>query len=186
MKKHSKFTLILMAVMSLALFSTACEDQKKIDEANKFVDSANKKADEVKGLVSKAASAFEGINSKLNDFEEDKAAHENEIKDLVKSYDKILDLQKGIASDYTEAAKLNANEKFKAYYEVSAKDAQKTGEVLSQSKATAQAILDSNDFDSFKTKMDGITAKSDSLKKESDGLRAQLSKLETDVKALNK
>src|SRR3954452_2846492 len=155
MKKHSKLTLILMAIVSLALFSASCEYQKKIDEANKFVDSANKKADEVKGLVSKAASTFESINSKLNDFEEDKAANEGELKELVKSYDKILGLQTGIASDYTEAAKLNANEKFKAYYEMSAKDAQKTGEVISQSKAAAQAILDSNDFDSFKSKMDG-------------------------------
>jgi hypothetical protein len=122
----------------------------------------------------------------FNDFDEDKAANEGELKELVKSYDKILGLQNGIASDYTEAAKLNANEKFKAYYEMSAKDAQKTGEVIGQSKAAAQAILDSNDFDSFKAKMDGITAKSDSLKKESDGLRAQRSKLEEDVKALNK
>jgi outer membrane murein-binding lipoprotein Lpp len=56
MKKQSIFTLILTAIMSLALFSAGCEDQKKIDEANKFVDSANKKADEVKGLVGKAAS----------------------------------------------------------------------------------------------------------------------------------
>jgi chromosome segregation ATPase len=186
MKNRSKFTLVLTACLTLVLFAGACEDSKKIDEANKFVDSANKKADEVKTMVAKAAATFENIGKDLTDFEEGKKDHENDIKELVKSYDAILEKQKSIASDFTEASKSSPNEKFKAYYDMSAKDADKTGEVLAQSKASAQAILDSSDIEAFNKKMESIKAKSDALTKESEGIRAQLTKLESEVKALNK
>ena len=185
MKPHNKSNLVLLAFLTLALFATACTDAK-IEAANKLVDSANKKTTEVKALVSKAADSFEKINKDLTDFEEAKTAHANDLKELVKSYDKILETQRSAASDFAEAAKLSANEKFKAYYEMSAKDGEKTAEVLTQSKELAQAILDSKDIESYSKKMDAIQAKSDSLTKESDDLRAKLKKLEDEVNALNK
>ena len=183
--RPNKMISVLIACLALALLSSACGDTAKIEEANKFVDAANKKADEAKTLISAAATKFEAITSDLDDFEEARTAHEAEVKDLIKSYDKILDLQKGIASDYSEASKTNPNEKFKAYYDMSAKDAQKTGEVLAQSKASAQAILDSKDTEAFAGKMLAIKAKLDSLTEESSELRGKLSTLETEVKALN-
>jgi len=186
MKKFSTFALLLTACLSLALFSTGCEDQKKIDEANKFVESANKKANEAKDIVIKAGATSNSLMDQLKDLEEDKPAHLNELKDLAKTYDKALELQKGVASDFTEASKLNANEKFKAYYEMSSKNAIKTGEIYGQGQAVVQALLDSNDIEAFTAKMDAINAKSATLKKEGDDISAQLKTLEAAVAAINK
>ena len=184
MKKRNQLTLILLAILAVALFA-ACND-RKIEEANKFVDSANKKVDEAKGLVTRAADSFTSITKDLENFDEMKKARENEIKELVKNYDKVLELEKSAASDFVAAAKANSNEKFKAYYETSAKDVEKRAEIINQSKELAQALLNSKDLESYSKKLETIQAKSDSLTKEGDALREKLNKLEEEVKALNK
>lgn len=186
MNRHNKWKLVLAICMGLALFATACEDTKKIEEANKFVDSANKKSDEAKALMTKTSDSFVNITKDMTDISETKVDRESELKDLVKNYDKIMELQKGAAGDFTQASKLNANDKFKAYYESSAKDMEKTAEVVNQSKEMAKAILDSEDIESYNKKLDTIQAKSDSLTKESVDLREKIKKLEAEVNALNK
>ncbi len=186
MKKYNKINLILLAIVAMALFATACEDTKKIEEANKFVDSANKKMDEAKALIGKAADSFEKISKDMTDLAETRKAHESELKEIIKSYDKILELQKSSAGDFVAASKANSNEKFKAYYETSAKDMENTAEMVSQNKEMVQAFIDSKDIDAYSKKIDTISAKIDSLKKESDELREKLKKLEQEVNALNK
>jgi uncharacterized coiled-coil DUF342 family protein len=186
MTKLSKWKFILLACLALSLFATACEDTKKIEEANKSVDAANKKSDEAKALMSKTADSLINVTKDMTDLAETKSEREGEIKELVKNYDKVMELQKGAAADFNQAAKLNPNEKFKAYYEMSAKDMEKTAEVVGQSKEMAKALLDSEDIEAYNAKLQGVQTRSAALTKESDDLRAKLSKLEGEVKALNK
>jgi protein involved in sex pheromone biosynthesis len=185
MKKQNLFTLLGLACAALTLFAAGCTDQK-VEEANKFVDSANKKSDEFKSLMTKATESFDKVMKDMDDFDAGKKAHESDLKDIVKNYDKVMELAKGAASDFTEAAKANSNEKFKAYYEMSAKDMEKTGEVVNQNKEMANAILNSSDDEAYVQKMTSIQSKTESLTKESDDIRAKLKKLEAEVTALNK
>jgi hypothetical protein len=177
-------TSLLLAC--LAVFAAGCTDQK-IEQANKFVDSANKKMDESKALISKEGASFTKVmNDVGEDFEGAKKAHEAELKESLKNYDKIMELEKGAASDFGEAAKNNSNEKFKAYYDMSAKDMQKTSELMNQNKQLVQAVLDSSDEEAYVQKSEAINAKTESLTKEATDIRAKLKKLEEEVNALNK
>ena len=49
---RNKLDLILSAVLTMALFAGACADKNAV-EANKFVESANKKSQEAKDMVDK-------------------------------------------------------------------------------------------------------------------------------------
>lgn len=62
----------------------------------------------------------------------------------------------------------------------------KTAEVISQNKELTQALLDSNDIDSYCNEVETIRAKTDSLKKERNELREKLKKLEEEAKVRNK
>lgn len=186
MKKHNKLKAVFMAIMAMALFATACQDTEKIEGANKFVDSANKKSDEGKALINTTSESFDKVMKDTADFDEQKKKHEGELKEIVKNYDKIMELQKGTAKDFVEAAKLSPNDKFKAYYDASAKQYEKLAEMVNQSKQSAQALLDSNDVESYSKKVQEIDTKTTALTKEADEIGAKVKKLEQEVNALNK
>jgi hypothetical protein len=186
MKKYNKLSVILLAILAIALFATAC-DNAKIEEANKFVDAANKKNDEAKALNTKTGAIYDKVmNGDLENFEEAKKANENELKELIKNYDKIIELLKGSAKDFSEAAKANPNEKFKEYYDASAKAAEKRAEVVGSNKAMVQGFLDSNDLEAFTKTVNDVKAKMEALVKEAGDLQGKVNKLEDEVKALNK
>ena len=185
MRKHNKYTLIVIAIITTALFATGCED-KQIVEANKLVDSANQKMNDAKPLITAAIDKFGKISDKMEDFEESKQAHEAEVKALMSSYDKIAELQKGAAADFGQAAKLSKDEAFKSYYEMSAKNVENSAAQVGQNRAIAQAYLDSKTEEDYAAKVSTVKTKSDSLKKEGDDITAKLKKLEEAVNAKNK
>ena len=186
MKKHNILKAVFLAIMAMALFTTACQDTEKIEGANKLVDSANKKSDEAKALINKTSESFDKVMKDTADFDEQKKKHEGELKEIVKNYDKIMELQKGAAKDFVEAAKLNPNDKFKAYYDASAKHSEKLAEMVNQNKQSAQALLDSSDIESYAKKIQEIDTKTTALIKEADEIAVTVKKLEQEVNALNK
>jgi len=186
MKKHNKLTAIFLAILAMALFATACQDTEKIEGSNKLVDSANKKSDEAKALIIKTSESFDKVLKDPADFDEQKTKHEGELKEIVKNYDKIVELQKSTAKDFVEAAKLSPNDKFKAYYDAKAKHFEKLAEMTNQSKQSAQALLESSDVESYSKKMQEIDTKTTALTKEADEIDVKVKKLEQEVNDLNK
>lgn len=184
MKKQKKF-FILLAIITTALFAAGCED-KQVVEANKFVDSANKKVNDAKPLVAAAVDKFGKISDSVKDFDESRKSHEGELKELVASYDKIAELQKGAAADFAQAAKLSKDEAFKSYYEMSVKNVENMAALVSQNRILAQALLESKTEDEYMTKVAEIKTKNDALNKEGDDISAKLKKLEEAVNAKNK
>lgn len=185
MNNYKKLKLILLAILAFAVLTTACDDQQVL-EANKLVDSANKKMNDAKPLVTAAGDRFGKISDDIKDFEASKKAHDGELKELAKSYDQILELYKGATADFTQAAKLSKDETFKSYYEMSAKDVENTAALITQNKLLTQAFADSKTIDEYSKKIDEIKTKNDALKKEGDDISAKLKKLEADVNAKNK
>ena len=185
MKRYTKLNIILMAILAVAMFASGCDD-KQVAEANKLVDSANKKMNDAKPLMTKASETFSKISDKVQDFDEGKKAHEAELKELLTSYDKILELYKGAAADFGGASKLNSDATFKAYYDMSQKDMENSAALVSQNKVLVQAFIDAKTAEDYSKKLDEIKAKNDDLKKEGDDIAAKLKKLEADVNAKNK
>jgi len=185
MRRINKLTLLIIAILAVAAFSTACDD-KQVVEANKLVDSANKKMNDAKPLVAAAGEKFGKISDDVKDFDASRKAHEAELKELATSYDKILELYKGASSDFSQAAKLSKDETFKSYYEMSAKDVDNTAALVTQNKLLTQAFADSKTIDDYSKKIDEIKTKNEALKKEGDDIAAKLKTLEDAVNAKNK
>ncbi len=185
MKLTNKLNIILLAILAVAIFSSACDDRQVI-EANKLVDSANKKMNDAKPLVTAAADKFGKISDNIVDFDASKKSHEGELKELAASYDKILELYKGASADFAQAAKLSKDETFRSYYEMSMKNIDNTAALVTQNKLLTQAFADSKTVEDYSKKIDEIKTKNDALNKEGDEIAAKLKTLEDAVNAKNK
>lgn len=176
---RNKLNLILLAVLAMTLFAAACTD-KNTEEANKFVESANKKLMEVKNLGSKVpptTNMSQWVDD-TQDIAEAQKAHEAEAKEAMKSWDKIIETAKSGAGDFREAAKLNSDQAYKSYYEVLAKSLDNDSEKGSTTKSLYQGFLDSKDWDSFIEKGNAFKTKMQDLQKQYDDNVAQITKLE--------
>ncbi len=185
MKPFNKLKIILLVTLVFAIMTTACDD-KQVLEANKMVDSANKKMNDAKPLVTAAGDKFGKISDDIKDFDASKKAHDGELKELAASYDKILELYKGASADFAQAAKLSKDETFKSYYEMSVKDVDNTAALVTQNKLLTQAFADSKTIDDYSKKIDEIKTRNEALKKEGDDITAKLKTLEDAVNAKNK
>lgn len=180
------FKFVVLAIMTISLISAACVDNKKIEEANKLVDSANKKSNDAQPLLAKAGEAFTKANDGMEDYEETKTKHEAALKASMGDYDKVIELYKGSSADFTGAAKLSDDADFKSYYEASAKEMDNLAAMATQSKALVQAFVESKSIEEYSKKLDEIKGKMDALKKEGDDLTAKAKKLEEAVKSKSK
>lgn len=185
MKRQNKYILILLAIIATAIFATGCEDKQAI-ETNKLIDAADKKMSEAQPIFSAAMDKYAKIIGSIQDFEESKGAHDGEVKELIASYDKVAELQKGAAADFTQAAKLSKDETFKAYYEMTVKKIENSAALVNQNRVLAQAFIDSKTEDDYVAKVAGIKTKNESLTKESEEIAGKLKSLGEAVKAKNK
>ncbi len=186
MKSLKKLNIIIIAIVAATLFSIACVDNKKIEEANKLVDSANKKSNDAKSLLERAGAAFTKISDDVKDFDDTKKQQEPALKAVVGDYDKIIELYKGASADFNSAAKLSDDASFKSYYEMSAKEIDNLSAMATQSKSIVQAFADSKSIEEYSKSVDEIKGKIDALKKEGDDISGKVKKLEEEVKAKNK
>ena len=186
MTKLKKFNFALIAIMAVSLFATACVDNKKIEEANKLVDSAIKKANDAKPMLTKAGEAFTKANDGMDDYDETKTKNETALKASMGDYDKVIELYKGSSADFTSAAKLSDDSDFKSYYEASAKEMDNLAAMATQSKSLVQAFVESKSIEEYSKKLDEIKGKMDALRKEGDELTAKAKKLEEAVKSKSK
>lgn len=186
MKIFRNINFVLIAIVAVGLFASACVDNKKIEEANKLVDSANKKSNDAKPLLTKAGEAFSKANDGMDDFDETRKQNETALKASMGDYDKVIELYKGASADFNSAAKLSDDATFKSYYEASAKEIDNLAAMATQSKSLVQAFIESKSIEEYSKKLDEIKGKIDSLKKEGDELTLKVKKLDEEVKAKNK
>lgn len=185
-KIFRNINFVLIAIVAVGLFASACVDNKKIEEANKLVDSANKKSNDAKPLLTKAGEAFSKANDGMDDFDETRKQNETALKASMGDYDKVIELYKGASADFNSAAKLSDDATFKSYYEASAKEIDNLAAMATQSKSLVQAFIESKSIEEYSKKLDEIKGKIDSLKKEGDELTLKVKKLDEEVKAKNK
>lgn len=177
---RNKLNLILLAVLTTALFASACADKNAV-EANKFVESANKKSLEVADMASKMPKTISQWVDDTKDIAESQKAHEAEAKEAIKNWDKIIETAKSGAGDFREAAKLNSDQAYKSYYEALAKSLDNDVEKGSNSKSVFQAFLDSKDWNSFSAHLDTVKTKMQDLQKQAADIAAQITKLEASL-----
>lgn len=185
-KIFRNINFVLIAIVAVGLFASACVDNKKIEEANKLVDSANKKSNDAKPLLTKAGEAFSKANDGMDDFDETRKQNETALKASMGDYDKVIELYKGASADFNSAAKLSDDATFKSYYEASAKEIDNLAAMATQSKSLVQAFIESKSIEEYSKKLDEIKGKIDALKKEGDELTLKVKKLDEEVKAKNK
>ena len=185
-KIFRNINFVLIAIVAVGLFESACVDNKKIEEANKLVDSANKKSNDAKPLLTKAGEAFSKANDGMDDFDETRKQNETALKASMGDYDKVIELYKGASADFNSAAKLSDDATFKSYYEASAKEIDNLAAMATQSKSLVQAFIESKSIEEYSKKLDEIKGKIDALKKEGDELTLKVKKLDEEVKAKNK
>lgn len=204
---RNKLNFILSAVLAMTLFAGACKDKNvtevnkpvdstnkssngaNIQDAGKLVDSADKKAVEAKDLFNKIPDTFIKILNDLDqkkDFADSKKRNETEVKELAKSWDKIIETFKSAGVDYREAAKASQKQVFKDYYETKAKAQDSLAEISGLNREMLQSFLDSSDLEAFDKKMDDIGSKVEASKKQGVEFNEKLKKIEDDIKAQNK
>ncbi|MEP6904136.1 MAG: hypothetical protein ABJA66_20625 [Actinomycetota bacterium] len=176
----NNLNLILLAVLTMVLFASACGD-KNAAEANKFVESANKKTQEAKEMVDKMPKNIGQWIDDTKDIAESQKAHEAEAKETLKKWDKIIETEKSAAGDFREAVKLNSDQTYKNYYEALAKQMDIQVEKGNTNKSVFQSFLDSSDWDAFGEKAGSFKAKMQDLQKQDADNAAQITKLETSL-----
>jgi hypothetical protein len=139
------------------------EGNAAVQEANKFVTDAEQKKDQM-------------LRTKIAEIEEARTL----AKEAIAAYDKAADKCKEAAKKYEEASKLRINDKFKEYLTLKVKEYNKRAEVVETAKGTPQALIDSEDQESFTKSAEANNEKVDALGKEAEALASQAEKLEKD------
>lgn len=189
MKQHNKLNAIFIILAMVALV-LACGGGSQTTEANKIVDTANKKLDEAKELYSKT----EDRNKKL--FSADirtvgqlqyyKAEKDSEAKSIVSDYEKTSEMLKDIARQYDDVSRLNLDEKYKEYAKLKSNEYNKRAEAVNIRKGNAQAFSEIDDPKIMMTKFDENNKKSDKLFTEAEEIGAKAKKIEEENKEIFK
>jgi hypothetical protein len=174
-RRHSS---TLMALMLLVAAVLACSSGKETDKANKLVDEGNAAVQEGKKFVTEAEEKKSKMIVQIDASE--LAEAQTLAKEAIAAYDKAAAKCKEAARKYEEASKLKISDKFKEYLGIKVKEYDKRAELIEAAKGTPQALIDSEDKDSFITRAKANNEKVDKLSKEADDLATQASKMEKD------
>jgi hypothetical protein len=152
---------------------------EQIDEANKLIDSSNKKVAEGQAIFVKALADNDVLlNGEVEDLKTTNAAKANEV---IANYDKAGDLFKAAAKDFDEAGKLKLSDKLKTYIGLKSKQLAKSGEYISALKTGLQVLMTAP-VSEMEAKMNDYKTKTDALSKEVSDLDAQVTKFEAENK----
>lgn len=176
--------ILTIAAIAGAVFMMACE---QIDEANKLIQSSNKKVTEAAALLDKTTKDSSALMATdFEDAKDFKAKNEAKAKEVIANYDKCGEMYKAAAKDYEDAGKLKVNDKLKEYVALKGKQLAKTGEYVAALKGGIQAFLNAEDDAAFTKLIGEAKTKGETLEKEVDALNAQVKKFEDDNKDLFK
>ena len=183
MKLQMRVILTIVAIAG-AVFMMACE---QIDEANKLIQSSNKKVAEAAALLDKTTSDSSALlSTEFEDAQDFKAKNEAKAKEILANYDKCSEMFKAAAKDYEDAGKLKVNDKLKSYLDLKGKQTAKTSEYIAALKGGIQAFLNAPDADALTKLIGEAKTKTEGLEKEVDALNTQVKKFEDDNKDMFK
>jgi hypothetical protein len=167
---------ILAALLFLGVV-LACGNTDETDKANKLVNEGNAAINEGKKHASAA-------DDKKNKMMQTNVAQLGEARTLaneaIREYDQAVSNAKEAAGKFDEASKLQINDKYKDYLSLKAKEFNKRAELIETLKSIPQALIDSQNRQSFISRANEATQKAESISKEADDLESQADKIQSD------
>lgn len=186
MKTQNKFNAILITVIALALCLACSSDQQA--DANKLVDQANKKLEEVKALYVKVeernTALFSAKLQTVGQLQAYKKSKSDEAKSIAADFEKAGQMLKEIAKQYDDASRMNVKDKYKEYAKLRSDEYVKRAEAVEVKKGNAQAFMEIDDFKTMVAKFDENNAKSDKLFAEAEEIAAKAKKIEDENKEI--
>ena len=178
---------ILFAAMILAIGCSSGGGSQQA-EANKIVDQANKKLDDVKADYSKLearnTTLFSVNVQTVPQLRYYKAKMEGEAKSIVNEYERVATTLKDIAKQYDEISRLNVEEKYKEYAKLKSDEFAKRAEAVGVRKGNAQAFAEIDDPRILLEKFDENNTKSDRLFKDAEDIAGKAKKIEEENKEI--
>ena len=183
MHSQTKLNLLLALAMMLA-FVLACNSGDETEKANKLVADGNAAITDGNKMATEFGPKLDKLFDDMSpaSFEADKEKFAPQAKEIVDGLTKAGDKYRDASKKFDEASKLKINDKFKEYLTLKSQEFSKRAEQMDVGKGNAQAVLDSNDVDSLKTKINANKTKYDKLDQESKDLESKASKIQAENK----
>ena len=183
MKTNQHTSRSVVAALLFLGVVLACGNTDETDKANKLVNEGNAAITEGKKHASDA-------DEKKNKMLQTNIAQLGEARTLaneaIREYDQAISKAKEAAGKFDEASKLKINDKFKDYLSLKAKEYNKRAELIETLKAIPQALIDSQNRQSFISRANEATQKAERINKEADDLETQADKIQSDNPTLIK
>lgn len=189
MKRINTLNTLIMLATALVLV-IGCSGGNQQAEANKIVDTANKKLDETKEMYSKTESRNSALFSAniqtIQQLFAYKSKMAGEAKSIVADYEKVSDNLKDIAKQYDEISRLNVDEKYKEYAKLKSDEFAKRAEAVGVRKGNALAFAEIDNPRTMTAKFEENNNKSDRLFKDAEDIAGKAKKIEEDNKEIFK
>lgn len=188
MKNKLNAGLMILATLAMALGCSSGGDQQT--EANKIVESANKKLDEAKDLYSKTearnTTLFSANIQTVSQLRNYKERAGGEAKSIASDFEKISEMLKDISKQYDDISRMNVPDKYKEYAKLKSDEYAKRAEAVNIRKGNAQAFAEIDDPRIMLKKFDENNGKSDRLFKDAEDVASKAKKIEDENKDLFK
>ncbi len=180
-------TIIIIAALFIVIGCSGADQQA---EANKVVDTANKKLDEAKDLYSKTetrnTTLFSANIQTVPQFIYYKTKVAGEAKSIVADYEKVAEMLKDVAKQYDDISRMNVNEKYKEYAKIKSNEFVTRAEAVAVRKGNAQGLAEIDDPRILMQKFKENNDKSDKLFKDAEETASKAKKIEDDNKEIFK
>lgn len=178
--KNSLGILAVLALLVAGLACSALSDETSkanslVDEANKFVSTANDSVTK----ASRLGDDFDAILTKIKtpaDLEKARSI----AKDLVKQYDVTIDSFKKAGEKFDEASKLKIKDKHKEYLELKAKEMKLRSDYTVEVQKVPQKLIDTESKNDFNDTMKAQLAKVKSMNSDANDLSDKADKIVKD------
>lgn len=180
-------TIIIIAALFIVIGCSSADQQA---EANKVVDTANKRLDDAKDLYTKTearnTTLFNVNVQTVRQFLIYKSRVEGEAKSIAGDYERVSEMLKEISKHYDDISRMNVNEKYKEYAKMKSNEFATRSEAVAVRKGNAQGLAEIDDprvlFEKFKENND----KSDKLFKDAEDTATKAKKIEEENKEIFK
>jgi len=189
MKITNKLNASIIIIAALFII-IGCSSADQQGEANKVVDTANKKLDDAKDLYSKTETrntALFNVNIQtIPQFIYYKTKVAGEAKSIVADYEKVSEMLKDVSKQYDDISRMNVNEKYKEYAKIKSNEFATRAEAVAVRKGNAQGLAEIDDYRILMQKFKENNDKSDKLFKDAEDTAAKAKKIEEENKEIFK
>jgi len=155
----------------------ACGNTDETEQANKLVNEGNAAITEGK---KHATDADEKKNKMLQTNISQLGEARTLANESIREYDQAIAKAKEAAGKFDAASKLKVNDKYKEYLALKTKEYNKRAELIETLKSIPQALIDSQNRQSFISRANEATQKAERISKEADDLESQADKIQND------